>query len=164
MVTRTNSGRHAPLVDILVTYRLLIYIGGLLVISIPLVLSSAFNVVVPGTARTVLVGVTLIIMIATYIAENYVGYNRENEREQQSVEYDRENEREQQSEDPTHTYSLRLRLALALSTVGIAAGIYIALEIELFTGLLFIFGAYLFGYFGYRGEFNENDTNGQKEV
>lgn len=140
-----------PLVDILVTYRLLIYIGGLLVISIPLVLSSAFNVVVPETARTVLVGVTLTVMVVTYIAERYVGY-------------DSESESETPDKESTQTYSLRLRIALALSIIGIAAGIYIAIEIALFTGLLFVFGAYLFGYFGYRGEFNENDTNEQKEV
>lgn len=151
MVAHTDSGRHMPLVDILVTYRLLIYIGGLLVISIPLVLSSAFNVVVPETARTVLVGVTLTVMVVTYIAERYVGY-------------DSESESETPDKESTQTYSLRLRIALALSIIGIAAGIYIAIEIALFTGLLFVFGAYLFGYFGYRGEFNENDTNEQKEV
>jgi hypothetical protein len=154
MVARTDSGRHVPLADVLVAYRLLIYIGGLLVISIPLVLSSAFGVVVPGTARTVLVGVTLTVMIATYIAEHYIGYDSESENESRT------------DGESLPTYSLRLRIALALSTIGIAVGIYIALEIALFTGLLFIFGAYLFGYFGYRGEFNENDsdTDGQKEV
>ena len=143
MASRTDSGGYLPIAGILVTYRLPIYVGGLLVISIPLVLSSAFNVVVPGTARTVLVGVTLAVMIATYIAERYVGYDSESE---------------PRTEDKP-TYSLRLRVALALSVVGIAVGIYVALEIAPFTGLLFILGAYLFGYIGYRGEFDENEND-----
>jgi small-conductance mechanosensitive channel len=143
MASRTDLDGYLPLAGILVAYRLPIYVGGLLVISIPLVLSSVFSVVVPETARTVLVGVTLAVMIATYIAEHYVGYDRESE---------------PRTEDEP-TYSLRLRIALALSIVGIAVGIYVALEIALFTGLLFITGAYLFGYVGYRGEFGENEND-----
>jgi hypothetical protein len=143
MALRTDSGGHLPIAGILVAYRLFIYVGGLLVISIPLVLSSAFSVVVPGTARTVLVGVTLAVMIATYIAERYVGYDSESE---------------SHTEDKP-TYSLRLRVALAFSVVGIAVGIYVALEIAPFTGLLFILGAYLFGYIGYRGEFDESEND-----
>jgi 4-hydroxybenzoate polyprenyltransferase len=145
MASRTDSGGYLPLAGILVTYRLPIYVGGLLVISLPLVLSSAFSVVVPETARTVLVGVTLAVMIATYIAERYVGYDRESE--------------SRTGEEDKPTYSLRLRVALALSVVGIAVGIYVALEIAPFTGLLFILGAYLFGYIGYRGEFDENEND-----
>jgi hypothetical protein len=146
MSSHTDRSEHWPLAVILVAYRLPIYIGGLLVISIPLILSSAFSVVIPATARTVLVVVTLTVMIATYIAERYVGYDSENELQT----------------DEESTYSMRLRVALAFSIIGIAAGIYIALEIAPFTGMMFIVGAYLFGYFGYRGEFDKNDTNAEE--
>jgi small-conductance mechanosensitive channel len=146
MASCTDSDGHLSFTNTLVANRLPIYIGGLLVISMPLVLSSAFSVVIPKTARTILVGVALTVMVATYIVERHVGYDRE---------------RESRTGDEPR-YSLRLRVVLALSIVGIAVGIYVALEIALLTGLLFIVGAYLFGYIGCRGEFDDNDTG--KEV
>jgi small-conductance mechanosensitive channel len=143
MVSRTDSGTRS-LVGVLVAYRIPIYLGGLLVISIPRIFPSVFGVVVPETVSTILVGVSLTVMITTYLVERHVGYDPERE--------SRTGEKQEQE----LTYPLRLRVALVLSIVGIAAGIYVALEIALFTGLLFIVGAYLFGYFVSQGEFDNN--------
>jgi hypothetical protein len=47
-----------------------------------------------------------------------------------------------------------MRAAVALSILGVAAGIYVALEVNPIAGALFVLGAYLFGYVGYRREFD----------
>jgi hypothetical protein len=44
-----------------------------------------------------------------------------------------------------------------MAVVGIAIGIYVLMEVNLFAGLLFILGAYLFAYMGYRTEGGNDD-------
>jgi hypothetical protein len=137
-MARTESSGLDPLFRLLVTYRLLIYFGGLFVIGLPL-LFRALGIELSGTARTVLVVVTLSVMVLTYLGERRVGFP------------------DSRTETTSKEYPLKMRLALALALLGIAVGIYVALEVNTLTGLLFIAGAYLFGYMGYRGGLDEED-------
>ncbi|MFC7173692.1 hypothetical protein ACFQL0_10715 [Haloplanus litoreus] len=75
-------------------------------------------------------------MIVTYIAERRVGQGHIDERTGESTE----------------SYSLRLRASVATAVVGLAVGVYAIMEISVFTGALFILGAFLFAYMGYRTE------------
>jgi uncharacterized membrane protein YgdD (TMEM256/DUF423 family) len=138
-MSRTESSGLDPLFRLLVTYRLLVYFGGLFVIGLPL-LFRALDIELPGTARTVLVVVTLAVMVLTYLGERRVGYA------------------DSRTESATEEYSLQTRLAFALALVGVAVGIYVALEVNTLTGLLFIAGAYLFGYMGYRRGLDGEDA------
>jgi uncharacterized membrane protein YgdD (TMEM256/DUF423 family) len=137
-MARTEPSGLDSLFRLLVAYRLLVYFGGLFVIGLPL-LFRALGTELSGTARTVLVVVTLAVMVLTYLGERRVGYA------------------ESRSESATEEYSLQIRLVFALALVGIAVGIYVALEVNTFTGLLFIVGAYLFGYMGYRSGFDREE-------
>ncbi|HET7325503.1 MAG TPA: hypothetical protein VFJ06_14340 [Halococcus sp.] len=136
MASRTQQGGLTPLFQLLVTYRLLVYFGGLFVIGLPL-LFGALGIEFPGTARTVIVFITLAVMVLTYLGERRVGFP------------------DSRSETTTQDYPLKMRLTLAVALVGIAVGVYVALTVNTFTGLLFIAGAYFFGYMGYRGGLDE---------
>lgn len=130
-MTQTESSGLDTLFRFLVSYRLLIYFGGLFLIAVPLV-AKPFGITVPGTARTVVVVVVLAVMVLTYLGERRVGVP------------------ESGTEPTRETYPRKMRLMLVLAFVGIAVGVYVALEVNMLTGLLFIAGAYLFGYMGYR--------------
>lgn len=132
----TETSELDALFGVLVAYRLLIYFGGLLVIGSPL-LFGALGIELAGTVRVVLVVVTLAVMILTYVGERRIGFEGA------------------QAAPAGETYSLRMRLALALAVAGIAIGVYVALEVNTVAGLLFIAGAYFFGYLGYRGGLGE---------
>ena len=138
MTPEAESSGLDPLFRVLVAHRLLVYFGGLFVIGLPL-LFGALGIELSGTTRTVLVVVTLTVMVFTYLGERRVGFG------------------DAQTE-PTLDYPLKMRLVLALAVLGIAVGIYVALEVNPLTGLLFIAGAYFFGYMGYRGGLNEDES------
>ncbi len=137
-MTRTESGGLTPLFELLVTYRLLVYFGGLALITLPL-LFEAVGIAVPRTARVVLVGVVLTVMVLTYLGERRVGFS------------------ESETRTTGKTYPLRMRIVFVFALVGIAVGVYVALEVNTLTGLLFIAGAYLFGYMGYRSGSGEDE-------
>ena len=132
---RSNGGDGDPLA-LLAAYRLPIYLGGLIAIATPLALAEVVGVVVPPAARTAVVGVSLAVMVATYVGER-----RDRMRDSAG---DRDGERP--------AYSLRARLAVAAAVVGVAVGVYVAAAGDLVVGLLFVLGAYFFGYLAYRGE------------
>ena len=138
MTSRTESSELDALFRLLVAYRLLVYFGGLFVIGLPL-LFGALGIELPGSARVVLVAVTLSLMVLTYLGERRVGLF------------------ESQTETTAEEYPLRMRLMLTLSVLGIAVGIYAALEVNALTGLLFIAGAYFFGYVGYQSGRDRED-------
>jgi hypothetical protein len=114
---------------------MLVYLGGLIAIGTPLALRRVADVELSPGARTAIVAVSLGLMIVTYIGERRVGHGH----------LDR-------TGGPSESYSVRLRAAIAMAVVGIAVGIYVLMEVSLFAGLLFIVGAYLFAYMGYRTE------------
>lgn len=117
--------------------RTAVYIGGLLVISAPIALVQV-GIELPAAARSALVVASLAVMIVTYVAERRVG-----DEVQESHKAAATGERE--------TYSRRTRLAVAAAVVGLAVGVYVAVEVDALVGLLFIAGAYLFTYVAYRG-------------
>jgi hypothetical protein len=114
----------------------LVYLGGLIAIGIPLLLQRAYGTELSPGARTAIVVVSLGVMIVTYIGERRVGQDHIDDRTGESTE----------------SYSLRLRASIATAVVGLAVGIYVLMEINPFTGALFILGAFLFAYMGYRTE------------
>lgn len=120
---------------LLVAYRLLIYLAGLIAVGSPLVLAQVFGVTLSPAARTTVVVVSLAAMIATYLAERRVGLDHVDDR----------------TGEATESYPLRMRAAVAAAVVGLAVGVYVALEMNPFYGLLFVGGAYLFAYIAYRG-------------
>ena len=135
MASRSGAAQLDPLFRLLVAYRIPIYFGGLFLIGLPL-LFRALEIELPATARTVLIVVVLVVMVLTYVGERRVGLDHVDPRTGRATE----------------EYSLRLRLSLALAALGVAVGVYVALEVSTITGLLFIIGAYFFGYMGYRSE------------
>lgn len=130
---RSNGGDGDPLA-LLAAYRLPIYLGGLIAIGTPLALAEVAGVVVPPAARTAVVGVSLAVMVATYVGER------------------RDRARGAAGDGERPEYSLRARLAVAAAVVGVAVGVYLAAAGDLVVGLLFVLGAYFFGYLAYRGE------------
>lgn len=143
MASETQSGDRAfgTLLRFLVTYRILVYLGGLIAIGIPLVLQRAYGTELSPGARTAIVVVSLALMIVTYIGERRVGQDHIDSRTGESTE----------------SYSLRLRASVATAIVGLAIGIYVSMEVNVLTGALFMIGAFLFAYMGYRTEGGEYD-------
>jgi hypothetical protein len=139
MASETGASSHTfgTLFRVLVAYRMLVYLGGLIAIGTPLALRRVADITLSPGARTAIVIVSLGLMILTYIGERRVG---------------REGDRPAERRKPGERYSFRLRASIALAALGIAVGIYVALEVNRIAGLLFIVGAYFFGYMGYRTE------------
>ncbi|MFC7154442.1 hypothetical protein ACFQPA_03110 [Halomarina halobia] len=128
------------MLDLLVTYRMVVYLGGLLVIALPVVLRSAVGITVPRAVRTALVAVTLAVMVVTYLGERRV---RRAERRGEGT--------------GRRSYPLRTRVAVVVAIVGVAAGLYAALEVDPIFGLLFVGGALLFARLAFRdGEEEES--------
>lgn len=125
----------------LVTYRMAIYLGGIAVIALPLVIHGAAGVTVPRSARLAISVATVGLMTVTYLAERRLGR-----------ELDAGNDGLQGSGVGGGGYPLRTRVAVAAAVLGLAAGVYVALEVSLLAGLLFVGGAYLFAYLAYEGE------------
>ncbi|MFB6256637.1 MAG: hypothetical protein ABEH58_07950 [Haloplanus sp.] len=140
--TQPEDRPLGTLLRFLVSYRLFVYLGGLIAIGIPLVLQRLYGTELSPGARTAIVAVSLGLMIATYIGERREGRDHIDTRTGESTE----------------SYSLRLRASVATAVVGLAIGIYVFIEINPFTGSLFIIGAFLFAYMGYRTEGSEDDV------
>jgi hypothetical protein len=130
-----DAGGLEPLLRFLVAYRLVLYLGGLIAISLPLGLAWVFDVELSPAARTAVVGVSFAVILLTYFAERRVGLDH-------TDEYG----------EPTESYSVRLRVMFVLSLVGIAVGVYFLARGRVGAGLLFLGGALLFGGMAYRGE------------
>lgn len=143
---RSNGSDGDPLA-LLAAYRLPIYLGGLIAIATPLALAEVAGVVVPPAARTAVVAVSLAVMIATYVGER-----RERARGSAGTATEPGTGGDAGRGRERPEYSLRARLAVAAAVVGVAVGVYLAAAGDLVVGLLFVFGAYLFGYVAYRGE------------
>ncbi|MFC6988990.1 hypothetical protein ACFQJD_10170 [Haloplanus sp. GCM10025708] len=141
MASHTRETGLSHIFRFLVAYRIVIYLGGLVAIGVPLFLARAFDYHVSAGARTAIVLVSLAVMIVTYVGERRVGDDHIDDRTGKSVE----------------SYSLRMRLSVGLAVLGIAVGVYVAVEMHLVAGLLFVLGAYLFGYLGYRSEGTDGD-------
>ena len=120
----------------LVAYRLLLYLGGLVAISLPLVLTWAFDVTLSPAARSTVVGVSFAVIVVTYLAERRVGLDHV----------------DPVTGSPREAYSLRLRASLVLAIAGVALGAYLLLVGRWAMGALFLLGAVLFFQLAYRAE------------
>ncbi|MDY6817808.1 MAG: hypothetical protein SVG88_04025 [Halobacteriales archaeon] len=131
MASNQGSGMTA-LTQFLYANRLPIYIGGLIAILIPRGLRTFTDIRLAPETRTVIVVVTLLFMILTYLAERRV-----RGRDDGGSHEDRE-------------YDLAVRLAVGMAVIGVAVGIYVTLEVNTLVGILFIIGSYLFGAMAFR--------------
>lgn len=133
----------------LVTYRMAIYLGGIAVIGLPLVLHSAAGVTLPRSARLAITVAVVGLMTVTYLAERRLGTDVADGASGDVTD----GAGGDGPDGPAATrsaYSLRTRITVAAAVLGLAAGVYVALEVSLPAGLLFVVGAYLFAYLAYR--------------
>lgn len=136
MASRTLPGNPELLFRLLVAYRLLFYLGGLLAMSAPLLAAWAFGVEVAQPVRTTVVTVSFGVILLTYLAERRVGLDHV----------------DPATGAPKEQYSTQLRASVVLAIVGIALGVYFLLRGNLPATLLFVGGAFLFFQRAYRGE------------
>lgn len=144
MASRTDAGAVPFLLRFLAAYRLLFYLGGLLVMSAPLGAAWVFDYEFPPSARTAIVGVSFAVLLLTYIAERRVGLDHV----------------DPVTGSPREPYSRTSRVSVLLAIVGIAVGIYLVLERNAAMGLLFLAGALLFFQLAYRAERPDEDGAG----
>lgn len=145
MAGRSTEGAFGFLLRFLAAYRILFYLGGLLVMSLPLIAAWTFDVVVPETVRTAIVAVSFGVLLLTYVAERRVGLDHV----------------DPVTGSPHEPYSWRARVSVVLALVGLAVGLYLALAGNAATGLLFVVGALLFFQLAYRADrAGEDETGG----
>lgn len=136
MATDTNANALAALLELLVAYRGLVYVGGLVAIGSPLLFVHGFGIELPWAVRAAIIWVSLGVMLLTYVGERRVGTTR----------------RDARPDEGRQPFSLRVRVALVMAILGVAVGVYAAIEVSLVVGLLFVVGAILFGQFAFRRE------------
>lgn len=147
MATRSDS-LSIWLARALATYSLPIYVIGLLVIVFTRIAEGRLGVALPGRLQQALVVGTLLVMVATYLAERRF-----------RGEQDGTGSGEGETAEGKAEYSLYARLSMAGAAVGVAIGIYVAFAMERpLAGVLFVLGAYLFVRMGYRHEEQHDET------
>lgn len=134
---------HGGLTALLVTYRMAIYLGGIAIVSLPLVLHSTAGVTVPVSVRAGLTVAIVGLMTATYVAERRHGG---------AVDTGNADDGTGKSDRPDGGYPLRTRVAVAAAVLGLAIGVFVGIEVSPTAGLLFVGGSYLFAYLAYRGD------------
>lgn len=125
----------------LVDHRMLLYVGALMAMSLPLGLVWLYGVELSPAARTTIVAVSFGVILVTYLAERRVGLDHA----------------DASTGAATPRYPLRMRVGVVLAIVGIAGGVFLALDGRPAVGLLFLVGAVFFLQMAYRSE-EEADT------
>lgn len=120
----------------LVAYRLLLYFGALLAMSLPLGLAWLGDTELPWAVRTAIVVVSFAVIVATYLAERHVGLDHV----------------DPQTGAPAEEYPTRMRVGVVFAVAGLAVGVYFALADRPFVGLLFLGGAVLFLQMAFRSD------------
>ncbi|MFB6300284.1 MAG: hypothetical protein ABEH65_08505 [Halobacteriales archaeon] len=141
-----QGSEMAALIGFLYANRLPIYIGGLIAILIPRGLRTFTSIRLAPETRTVIVVVTLLLMILTYLAERRVRGQDDGGTSHSRQEYD-----------------LAARFAVGMAVIGVAVGIYVTLEINTLIGILFIIGSYLFGGMAFRRNRTSRDRSTESE-
>ena len=162
MPSHANESGFDSLLRSLVAHRFAVYVGGLAVIALPALLRGALDLDVPATIRTLLVAVALGAMILTYLGERRVA--DEAAGEERRLRPNAEN-RTPEGEASTvgSGYSRRTRTTVAIGLVGIAIGIYVAIEVDTIIGVLFVVGGLLFGQSAFSGGDDEGEESEQGE-
>ena len=128
-----NAG--VRVLGLLVAHRLVVYVGGLLVIA-SLSLVAGTGASPPPAVRTAVFVVILALMVVTYIGERWLAGD---EGGIATVANGRA------------TYSWRTRFAAMMTIAGVAVGVYVLLAVDLALGLLFVAGALLFARIAFGG-------------
>lgn len=118
----------------LVARRRVIYVGGMVVISLPLLAATSFGVDVSRPTRLAVVVPTLILISAVYLGERRL-------------------DAERPAGTGTRTapdYSLGSRLSITAAVVGFVVGIYVSLTGDPRVGAVYLLGSLLYGYREYR--------------
>lgn len=142
MATQSTDGWISNLLQFFAAYSDVIYIAGVLVISIPVVLAWVFEIFVSSTVRFMVVGASLSVMILAYIGERRARFP----------------DAEKSLDERKREYSTRTRLLVAGAVLGLGLGIYSAIEINLLVGGVFFIGAYLFTRLAFN---STEDTQGE---
>lgn len=136
MAERPDAGSAHELLRFLAAYSLAIYVFGVFVISIPVALAWGFDYYVSEPVRFAVVGASLLVLVLTYVAERRVGFG----------------DGGPMPEERASDYSLETRALLAAAALGVAVGIYAAVEVSYVVAFLFFVGAYLFTRLAFREE------------
>lgn len=112
-------------------HRRAIYVGGMVVASLPLFLATELNVHLSRPVRVGVVAASLAVMGLTYLGERRVPGDATDAGE-------------------TAAYDGRTRLVFGAIVVGVAVGIYVTLEVDPRAGSLYLLGSLLYGYREYR--------------
>lgn len=132
---------------LLVAYRLLIYFGGLAVIGAPLALQSLAGVTTPASVRAALTVTVVALMIVTYLSERRVGGP--------PTSGSAPGADASTADSSNDGYPLRTRVAVAAAVLGLAIGVYVALEVSRVGGVLFVAGSYMFAYLAYDSDWGD---------
>ena len=136
MRSRSDAGPVGFLLHFLAAYRILFYLGGILVMSVPLLAAWLFDVTLPEAVRSTIVGVSFAVILLTYLAERRVGLDHV----------------DPTTGSPREPYSRRSRVSVLLALAGVAVGVYLLVTGDAPMGLLFLAGALLFFQLAYRDE------------
>lgn len=143
MAPQGDSRSGVGMLRFLAGHRMAMYLGGLLAILSPTLLERSGTALSP-TARTLVILASLALMLATYVGERRFGKGRA---AGSGTAADVTNPDTVSSA----TYSRRTRIIFVLAVAGFAVGVYVAIEVSRLAGIVFVVGAYLFGYFAFEG-------------
>jgi hypothetical protein len=136
----------------LAAHRLLVYISGLALISLPTISRAVFRNEFPGAVRTAIVVVSFAGMTLTYIGERHIT-------NVDSITLVGERTQERSQSGPTDSvYSRQARMMFAIGIVCVVIGVYAVFEISPLIGVLFIVGGLLVSQFTYHSKRNSNRT------
>lgn len=148
MQTESGSATATRLVRGVVAKRRAVYVGGMVVISLPLLAATAFGIELSGPARVAVVVPTLTLMSLAYLGERRLDVGRDG------------------TPDPTAPapgYSLGSQLSIAAAVVGFAIGVYVSITGDPRAGAIYLFGSLLYGYREYRKQLvSENDGRSRR--
>ena len=147
MSRRSDAGPFDFLLGFLAAYRILFYLGGLLFMSVPLVVEWTTDVTVPQPVRNAIVAVSFGLLLLTYLAERRVGLDHV----------------DPATGSPREPYSRRTRVTVVLAIGGIAIGVYLLAIGNVGMGLLFLGGALLFFQLAYRADRTDGSTTADEE-
>ena len=143
MSGRIDAGPVDFILRFLAAYRLLVYLGGLIVMSLPLVVEWTSDATVPQSVRNTVVGVSFAAILLTYLAERRFGLDHV----------------DPATGAPREGYSRQTRVSIVLAIAGVAAGVYLVLARNAAMGLLFLAGALLFFQLAYRADGADEDRS-----